>query len=162
MECIVLIIALIILIILYKLINKSDVDTTISFRETFNLTDMPIVTFFAGKNKLNFIIDTGASNSHISNKASKLVEGNKESVEVKLISASCTENTTCEQINAVLTYNDKNFNVKLFINKSLDASFEDLKKNQGILLHGILGTDFLNEYSYIIDFEKYLAYTKKK
>lgn len=161
MECIILIIVLITLIILYKLINKSDIDTTISFRETFNLTDMPIVTFFAGKNKLNFLIDTGASNSHISNKASKLVEGSKESVEAEVTSATGTESMTCEQINTKLTYNDKNFKVKLFVNKSLDVSFKDLKKNQGILLHGILGTDFLNEYSYIIDFEKYLAYTKK-
>lgn len=161
MECIILIILLVTLIVFYKLINKSDVDTTISFLETFNLTEMPIVTFFAGKNKLNFLLDTGSSNSHISNKASKLVEGNRENIETEITSATTVENVTCERIDTILTYNNKDFKVKLFINKSLDDTFKSLKKNQGISLHGILGNDFLSEYSYIIDFEKYLAYTKK-
>jgi hypothetical protein len=81
---------------------------------------------------------------------------------MEVISALGTEKSSCKVIDSVLSYKDKDFDVRLFVNKSLDTSFSDIKKKRGITLHGVLGSDFLNRYSYIVDFEKYLAYPKKK
>lgn len=160
MEFIFLILILVILGISYKIVDKTP-DNIISFRETFNLTEMPIVTFFAGKNKINFLIDTGSSKSHISQKASKFITGTEKLCTTNMTSATGTEEMECKIVDTVLTYNDKDYNIELCVNKSLDISFKDLKEREGIHLHGILGNDFLNNYSYVIDFEKYLAYSKK-
>ena len=37
----------------------------ISFRESLDLTGLPVITFNQGKNKFNFLLDTGATNSVI-------------------------------------------------------------------------------------------------
>ena len=53
-------------IILYIIHPKSY--NKISFKETLDLTDLPIVTFEQNGNKINFLLDTGANRSVI-NKA---------------------------------------------------------------------------------------------
>jgi hypothetical protein len=134
---------------------------SISFMETFNLTEMPIITMFAGNTKVNFLLDTGATQSFIAQSVSNLVTGKESTYSMEVISAQGTEESNCKIIDTVLTYKDRDFDVKLIVNSSLDTSFKDLKVKKGIILHGILGSDFLDRYSYIIDFEKYLAYPKK-
>jgi hypothetical protein len=129
--------------------------------ETFNLTDMPIITMFVGNTKINFLLDTGATQSFITSSISSCLDGEIEEENVEIITAHGTDKSCCKAVNTTLTYKDKSFNVSLIINESLDASFSKLKEEKGIILHGILGSDFLDKYSYIIDFEKYLAYPKK-
>lgn len=159
------IIAIIIIIVLaFSLLlvkGGKEEDFSISFMETFNLTEMPIVTFLAGNTKINFLLDTGSSQSYIAQTASNLVTGKEMICNIDVISAQGTEDLTCKVIDTTLTYKNKEFEVRLFVNKSLNISFSDLKDKKGITLHGILGSDFLDKYSYIIDFKKYLAYPKK-
>ena len=147
--------------IVYKAANKVDNKNSISFMETFNLTEIPIVTFLAGDAKINFLLDTGASKSFISPSASKLIVGKEAIGSMDVISATGTENMTCKMIETVLSYKDRDYEVKLFVNKGLETSFKDLKAEKGVVLHGVLGADFLDKYSYVLDFEKYLAYPKK-
>lgn len=161
MEYIFIVIFLVAIYIVYKVSSKEDNKNSISFMETFNLTEMPIVTFFAGDTKINFLIDTGSSQSFISQNSSSLITGTEAVCEMSVTSAQGTEDMTCKMIETVLTYKDRDYDVKLFVNKSLDVSFSDLKNQKGIVLHGILGSDFLDKYSYVMDFEKYLAYPKK-
>lgn len=147
--------------IVYKVTSKTNNKNPISFMETFNLTEMPIVTFLAGDTKINFLLDTGSSQSFIAKDFSDFVTG-KEVVDcMNLTSATGTEQVTCRVIDTVLTYKDKDYDVTLWVNEGLSSAFADLKSTQGITLHGILGSDFLSKHSYILDFEKYLAYPKK-
>jgi hypothetical protein len=134
---------------------------SISFMETFNLTEMPIVTMFAGDSKINFLLDTGSTQSYISGAASDLITGKEAMCNMQIISAQGSAKASCKVIDTVLTYKDKDFDIRLFVNSGLDTSFEDIKQKKGITLHGVIGSDFLDKYSYIIDFEKYLAYPKK-
>lgn len=145
----------------YKATSKADNKNSISFMETFNLTEMPIVTFLAGDTKINFLLDTGASKSFISPSASNLVVGEEAIGSMDVISATGTENMTCKMIETVLSYKDRDYEVRLFVNEGLEASFKDIKSEKGIVLHGVLGADFLDKYSYVMDFEKYLAYPKR-
>lgn len=145
----------------YKVTSKVDNKNSISFMETFNLTEMPIVTFLAGDTKINFLLDTGASKSFISPSTLNLVVGEEAIGSMDVISATGTENMTCKMIETVLSYKDRDYEVRLFVNEGLEASFKDIKSEKGIVLHGILGADFLDKYSYVMDFEKYLAYPKK-
>lgn len=126
--------------------------------ETFNLTDIPIITMFSGTNKINFLLDTGASQSFISQKASKYINGIETTCDLSLISANGSEESHCKVVETILSFKHRNFKVKLTVNKNLDTAFFDLKEKKGITLHGILGSDFFNKYSYIIDFKKYVAY----
>lgn len=161
MEYIFVVIALAVIYVVYKVTSKADNKNSISFMETFNLTEMPIVTFLAGNTKINFLLDTGSSQSFISHNASDLITGTEEVCGMSITSAQGTEDVTCKRIDTVLTYKERDYEVNLFVNKSLNKSFNDLKVQKGITLHGILGADFLDRYSYVMDFEKYLAYPKK-
>lgn len=161
MEYIIAVIILAAMYIGHKVTSKVDNKNSISFMETFNLTEMPIVTFLAGDTKINFLLDTGSSQSFIAQSASSLVTGTESICGMSVTSAQGTEDMTCKMIETVLSHKDKDYDVRLFVNKGLDTSFGDLKAQKGIILHGILGADFLDRYSYVMDFEKYLAYPKK-
>lgn len=154
--------ALLVSICAYFMMCKSNMKDSISFLETFNLTEMPIVTFFYGKKKLNFLVDTGSTNSHISKEMSSILEGKEQGIETKIICASpSAESLVSKTVDTSFTHNGKNYDIRLIVNQNLDKSFKIIKKERGITLHGILGTDFLSSHSYVVDFNKYLLYSKK-
>lgn len=142
-------------------IHEANKVNSISFMETFNLTELPIVTFFAGNTKVNFLLDTGSSNSFIASDFSDFINGSEVIDCMDLTSATGTEQVTCRVIDTVLTYKDKDYDITLWVNEGLSSAFADLKNSKGIILHGILGSDFLSRHSYVLDFKKYTAYSKK-
>lgn len=131
----------------------------ISLKESMDLAQIPIVTFQEGTNKLNFLLDSGSSESHISKEASKMLIGTPIDTDYSFVT-SIGEGTTCKMVEAVLGYKTKEFKIDLFINEGLDASFAEIKNNCGIQLHGILGSDFLKKYKYVLDFAELVAYHK--
>ena len=52
---------LIILISIIIMQNYNRKKVKMSFKESMNLTELPIVTFYNGTNKLNFLLDTGSN-----------------------------------------------------------------------------------------------------
>lgn len=127
-----------------------------SFRETLDLTDIPIVTFKCGEKKLNFLLDTGASDSIINKSVTDDIkhsptgvrntiygsDGNKEEVDITSID---------------ITYRDKTYSEEFYV-KDLDAAFSNLKSDFGVNLSGVLGSSFFQKYKYIIDFDEMAAY----
>lgn len=133
-----------------------------SFKKYFDLVNVPIVTFYSGKNKLNFLLDTGSTNSHISKKASKLLTGTLTNTSLSCVTSTGLNEDIDKAVYALLSYKGKDYTVSLFINKGLDAAFENTNATKGLDIHGILGSDFINEYSCIIDFNKYtIKYGKR-
>lgn len=132
---------------------------TISIRESMDLCNLPIITFINNGNKFNFVLDSGATESHIS-----------ESARDKMIAESSGSNLDVQGFNGKeemnkgiivdLSYKDRVFSTELFISPGLDISFADVKKNFGVQLHGIIGNDFLKEYGYVLDFYDLVAYSK--
>lgn len=131
-----------------------------SFKEAMDLTELPIVTFYQGKEKFNFLLDTGSNNSHIS---SEIVD------RIKGIPAEGIENiqgvggkvTSSEAIKTVLEYKSKTYEVIVVVGDYLNEAFKDIKESTGVQLHGIIGNDFLSNNKYILDFNTFIAYSKK-
>ena len=134
--------------------NKSK----ISFKESMDLTELPVITFVNNNVKLNFLLDTGSNNSFINksilnmldykelNGASNIIgfEGNK------------IKNSICEM---KIEYKDYIFDTTFNI-ADLDASFNVIKQEDGVQLHGILGSLFFQKYKYVLDFQSLIAYMK--
>lgn len=137
--------------------NKITSTDRISFRETLDLTELPIVTFRNNDKKFNFLLDTGATNSVINkstlsdmvfnstNKKDTIYgsDGNIEEVDIVSIDISYIDNIFDEE----------------FYAKDLDVAFGNLKASHGVNLAGILGNSFFQKYRYIIDFDKLVAYS---
>lgn len=129
--------------------------------EAFNLTEMTIVTFSNNGKKLNFLLDTGSNDSYISKSTSELDIVYKElNNNEREILGSAGASQTGKEINMDLTYKDFIYNNNMYVLDSLDESFKSIKETDGVQLHGILGTIFLNKYRFILDFDELVAYKK--
>lgn len=132
---------------------------TMSFKESLDLAELPVVTFYQGDKKINFLLDTGSNNciidkniidtiDHIPlNMKSNLfgLEGNSQSVDVCQIS---------------MFYKEREYLYQYLI-QDMKAPFEAIKKETGVTLHGILGSKFFNKFKYVLDFAELIAYSKR-
>ena len=125
---------------------------SISFKEAIDLTGFPIITFENNGKKYNFLLDTGSNQSVL------------HSAYVKEINAVHTgESTTLSGLDGIerevsfykvsLTYDSKEL-IEYFQVTDLAAPFNAIKKECGVLLHGILGNSFFIRYRSLIDFNK--------
>lgn len=143
-------------ILIYKYTNVYDY---ISFMESLDLTGLPIVTFKQGNKKLNFILDTGSSLSSISTNVMNTLEYTETDhyaetvgMEGKMMKVPINK--------VVLKYKNKEM-VGEFQAVDLDKSFSVIKEQTGVTVHGLLGAEFMQDYGYVIDFNRMIAYAKK-
>lgn len=131
----------------------------ISFKESLDLTDMPIVTFESKGKKINLLLDTGCNISTLNNSILKDVEFEKDNNEYSNLGI---EGNKIDTIGGEVTLHYKNHTFKTTcIFQDLDNAFEHIKRDRGVQLHGVLGTEFFKKYQYILDFEEFKAYYKK-
>ena len=129
----------------------------ISFFETIRLTGMPIISFENNKKWINMLLDTGSTNSIIdTNKLPELeyenIEGGKSNVfglDGKSRSGGCV----------ILPFQYKHdvYSIEC-MSMDMSSTFNRMKQEHGIVIHGILGTDFLEKYKYVLDFNEMVAY----
>lgn len=129
-----------------------------SFRETLDLTGLPIVTFKQGNERLNFILDTGASKSLIDSNALKNIEYTELSDTAISYGIDGVSHVT-PYIGISLTYNNKEYK-EAFKVMDMSASFGNLKRDYGVNVHGLLSSSFFEQYSYVLDFAEMIAYGK--
>lgn len=139
--------------------NKNVGELKISFRQALELTDLPIITLYQGSTKYNMLVDTGSNASYIEKSLLHKLEHNKSDVSKTVISSTSVKDDV-SAVDAVFTYKDHTLEVSLGVFDLKDA-FARIKKESGVQLHGILGTDVCTKYRYIIDFKDCLIYTKK-
>lgn len=139
--------------------NKHKAKEFMSFMESLNLTDLPIVTFTVNNQKLNFLLDTGCTISII----------NKSLIpDLKVQMLKATSNVfgmegnivQCPLCRMTLEYKNNTY-VDNFQILDLDESFSKIKKESGVSVHGLLGTGFFQHYKSTLDFEEMKAYFKK-
>lgn len=133
----------------------------ISFKEALDLTELPIITFHCANRKLNFLLDTGSNICHIN----KSLIDEDSIVHEKLETSTNVfgiegNKVSSDDVVLTLKLGDNTFR-GVFSATDMAMAFEHVKKESGVTLHGILGTNFFNAYKYIIDFDKYVAYSKK-
>lgn len=137
----------------YTLYTKSK--DVMSFKQSMELCDMPIVTFYIGDRKLNFVLDTGCVQSmldaDIIDKYKLDINYTKETFEVWGANGKCST----DKMGVLGFYsNNKKFEETFVCSSTIKHTFSWLKQNKGVTVHGLLGSNFFNTYKYILDFNK--------
>jgi flagellar basal body rod protein FlgB len=129
-----------------------------SFKESMNLTELPIVTFYNGSTKLNFLLDTGANLCVIN---SRLIDSlNYKKLDEKGSVFGMEGNSVdIDYISMDFTYNSKSYSSSFQV-VDMQEAFDRIKQESGVTVHGILGSKFFEEYKYVLDFKELIAYTK--
>lgn len=138
---------------------KKNNDRKMSFKESMDLAEMPVVTFYQGDKKFNFLLDTGSNYSHISKEAAKSIKGTMIDTKAKV--SGIGEGETSAVCKTTLSYKGKDYNIDLSVTNHLTDVFADIKKETGVQVHGLIGNQFFQEHKYILDFNELVAYSKK-
>lgn len=130
-----------------------------SFKQAFDLTSMPIITFSQGDIKLNFILDTGSQNNVIDSNILDKIKHEKEENSSILLYGMEGVGREVSKCTITLFYKEKEY-YDIFLANNMQAPFDEIKKNTGVTLHGILGAKFFDKYKYVLDFNEMIAYSK--
>lgn len=136
-------------------------DNKISFKETFDLLNAPIITFTYNGKKLHFLLDTGSSLSHIRPEVTEELGIHKEKIEVSGSYAATGTVNFDSKCSIPLEYKEDKYDADFMVTKELAQSLDILKRDFNIEVHGVLGCDFFNKYNYVVDFKEAVAYAKK-
>ena len=158
---VIVILFLVTISIIYYIVRETNnkMDSYMSFRESMDLTELPVVTFYQGDTKINFLLDTGSNHSLINAYCGLNIdfEGMDTATEIYGINGNKIS-AKCAKIK--FSYKNYKFDYKFQI-CDLTNAFDSIKKETGVTIHGILGNQFFKQYSYILDFDKLVAYSKK-
>ena len=140
--------------------SKKEINSRMSFKESLDLIELPIVTFYQGDKKLNFMLDSGS---------------NLSIIDINAVNNLKLEYVKLNKVNSILGINgetrDAGFVNMKFYYKHLkfdyDFQYLDLSnvenslKQDGVTIHGILGNQFFTKYKDVLDFNDLIAYSKK-
>lgn len=133
-------------------------NSKISFKEAMDLVELPVVTFYNGDKKLNFLLDTGSNVSYINSSIISLLDHEKTDKEMNTIGieGNKVSNQFCKMS---VTYKNQVFEEEFSI-ADLDEAFSVVKQESGVQIHGILGSKFFERYKYVLDFKELIAYIR--
>ena len=135
--------------------------TKISFKESLDLVELPVITFMNNNKKLNLLIDSGSDISYLCNRVvSELNLISEEEIGLNIMTGIKSMDSVCNEVKLNLSFKDNNFVEKFIILPELDNQFDDIKKENGVKIDGILGNSFLSKYKYIIDYKDLSVYMK--
>lgn len=143
--------------IIHKFLNIHP--NAMSFKESLDLAEMPVVTFYQGDKKINFLLDTGSNNCIIDSSFLKNIRHTmlKESTNIQGLEGNSQEAQVCT-LN--ITYKNNTYSYPYVI-QDMSNVFNSIKKETGVTVNGILGSSFFNTYNYILDFKELIAYRKE-
>ena len=132
---------------------------SMSFKEAIDLVELPVVTFYNGGKKFNFLLDTGATLSVIDSNI--LNNFPHEKIEATGVLLGMEGNKIdVSYVRAPLVYKDKVYEEDFQV-VDMAASFNEVKAESGVTLSGILGNSFFKRYQYVLDFNSLIAYSSK-
>lgn len=160
---VVIIICVIILIIAAAIITGilagiKKKNSEISFREAMDLAELPVITFYNGDRKINFLLDTGSNISYLNKSivSSLVVESTGEESNIIGIEGN---KVNCKICKMIIRRKNQKFEEEFSI-ADLDKAFRIVKEESGVQIHGILGSRFFEKYKYVLDFKDYIAYVR--
>lgn len=133
-------------------------NSKISFKEAMDLVELPVVTFYNGDKKLNFLLDTGSNVSYINSSVVPALDHQEIDKEMDIIGIEGNKvgSKFCKM---TVVYKSQRFEEEFSIT-DLDEAFAVVKQESGVQIHGILGSKFFERYKYILDFKELIAYIK--
>lgn len=132
-----------------------------SFKNAFKLTGLPILIFEQDGTDLIFILDTGSSVC-VLDEASipKLKDFKYLDREDNLVDVNGGK---VKRRYGLFKFKCDNIDFENeFLISDLTNIRESVKEDSGVSIDGIVGSDFFSKYQYVIDFDKYIAFSKKK
>lgn len=153
--------ALVIILLAFAIVNSNkEPATSVSFKESMDLVGYPVITFYIGERKLNFLLDTGSNSSFINKSSLKedmnYITLNKGTV----VTGFKSDDEVKPYISLEFYYKTRKFEDEFCV-VDLSQSFDTIKRESGVVLHGLLGSKFFQKYKYILDFDELTAYIKK-
>ena len=122
--------------------NKSFSLLSISFKKGFVSPNLPIATFYQGKTRLNFLLDTGSDQNSIDKSVLDRINYVKfDSGITHLTGVGGTQ--TVESCKITFNHENKEFTADFLITDFKEA-FGQMEDAHGIQLHGLIGSNFLN------------------
>lgn len=157
----VVVIAFIVNKVEYYYRNKKEstyLTTAISFKESMDLTSLPVVTFLNGDTKINFLLDTGSNVSQINESLLSQLQyiDLNQNKDIIGIEGQSHQTKMCKMN---ISYKDYTFEND-FVVHDLTRAFDRIKQSTGVTIHGILGSIFFQKYKYILDYDELKAYSK--
>lgn len=133
-------------------------NSEISFREAMDLAELPVITFYNGDRKINFLLDTGSNISYLNKSiiSSLVVESTGEESNIIGIEGN---KVNCKICKMIIRRKNQEFEEEFSI-ADLDKAFRIVKEESGVQIHGILGSRFFEKYKYVLDFKDYIAYVR--
>lgn len=143
--------------IIHKFLNIHP--DAMSFQNSMDLAELPVVTFRQGDKKINFLLDTGSNNCIIDSTSLKSLKHQPLDITSKVSGIEGIESK--EKVCILkLNYKDKEYNFP-YIVKDMKPIFDSIKKETGVTVNGMLGSKFFNEFKYVLDFDELIAYSKE-
>lgn len=129
-----------------------------SFQESMDLVNLPVITFYNGNTKLNFLLDTGSTLNIINSSVLDTIEHSQIDGEGDAFGVDGnTINVSFISMN--FSYKNKQYS-STFQVINMQYAFGRIKEEYGVQIHGILGNEFFKEHKYILDFNTLKAYYK--
>lgn len=135
--------------------------TSLTFKDSIHNTGLPIISLklqIPDKSFItyNFIVDTGSTVNVINTSCVKDLysEDIKLNTELYGIGGNSGEAKKYR----LYFINDNNLYSGEFVSKDLSSSLDYIEEITGYTIHGLIGTNFLEEFKYKIDFSKYQLY----
>lgn len=149
-------------LIVYYIKKHKKENTSISFKESLDLTEMPVVTFIHNDHKLNFLLDTGSNHNLLDESVADLLDiQSGEMIMHTSINAGGKEKAAPRpKVDITVGYKGNNFTDSFYL-LDMSEAFNTIKAESGVTIHGIIGNAFMSKYKYVLDFDEMIAYYKK-
>lgn len=128
-------------------------------KDLFKIVGMPIIKLYNNGKVFHFVVDSGAALSTIDVDSLKNLEYSKTNIVGTAygIDGNIVETSTvCITLHYDKVSLPNNFQVL-----DLSQMCENFEKEHNIHLAGLLGSDFLSKYEYVLDFDKLVMFNKK-
>lgn len=141
--------------------KKSTVKDSISIKK-YMPGDLPVIGLCNNKKVFNFLLDTGSNISHICKEYYKDIEADsisefKDAAIAGLGSMNKGITTCCATFKDIA---GREYKTVLSISEQLGETMKFIESNTGLTIHGLLGTDFMQENNYVIDFKELEVYPR--
>lgn len=130
-----------------------------SFKESMNAAELPVITFKYKNKSLNFMLDSGSNASYIDAKVLKSLNvKTKKTNPTSIISGGSSVEVSSEIVLPIEALGIVFYPTLTVMN--LSEQFALIKDMSQIEIHGILGNEMLGDNNFVLDFKDCIAYLK--